>query len=183
MSAVAKPFTAADYRQMEEDGRRYEVLEGILLMAPAPNRFHQAISRNLCRILYSFLHEHRLGRAYNAPFDVYFDDINVAQPDLVFVANDSKAKLLPEGVSGAPDLLVEILSPSTSTRDLVTKRQLYARTAVREFWVISPETRQLQVYDLPSEPSRPTHFFVEGDRYESPLLPGLQLAVTELFED
>jgi Uma2 family endonuclease len=184
MSAtLEKPFTAADYRRMEDDGKRYEVLEGKLVMAPAPNRFHQGISRNLCRIIYGYLHQSPVGKAYDAPFDVYFDDENVAQPDLVFVAAQSRAKLIPEGVEGAPDLVVEILSPTTSVRDLGVKRRLYARAGVREFWVISPETRQLQVWLLARDATRPVRILQEDESYQTDLLPGLSLPVGELFED
>jgi len=179
----AKPFTADDYRRMEEDEHRYEVLEGELCMAPAPNRFHQAISRNLCRMIYTHLHTHPIGKAYNAPFDVYFDDLNVAQPDVVFVKNSTKAKLVDEGIHGAPDLLVEVLSPSTSTRDLGVKRALYAKSGVEEYWIISPELRQMQVYRLQDNPERPTNILLETDTHESPLLGNLQIPVAELFVD
>lgn len=182
-ATLQKPFTAADYRRMEDDGKRYEVLEGTLVMAPAPNRFHQAISRNLCRILYGYLHCRPIGKAYNAPFDVYFDKENVVQPDFVFVAAKSRAKLISEGVEGAPDLVVEILSPATSARDLGVKRKLYARAGVREFWVISPETRQLQIYLPEKDAPRPARILQEDESYETNLLPGLILPVGELFED
>ena len=74
---------------MEDDGCRYEVIQGELLMAPAPNRFHQGISRNLCFLLVSYLRKNKIGKAYNAPFDVYLDDFNVVQPDVIFVADPS----------------------------------------------------------------------------------------------
>lgn len=168
---------------MPADGKRYEVLNGELMMAPAPNRFHQAISRNLCRIIYQHLHLHKQGRAYDAPFDVFFDDLNVAQPDLVFVATESQAELALEGVHGPPDLVVEILSPSTTRRDLRIKRALYARSRVREFWVISPETHQLQIYLFEQATDRPTQVLEEIDIATTPLMPGLQVPVGELFED
>jgi Uma2 family endonuclease len=182
-AGLEKPFTAADYRRMEDDGRRYEVLEGTLIMAPAPNRFHQAISRNLCRILYGHLHRRPIGKAYDAPFDVYLDEETVVQPDFVFVAAQSKAKLIPEGVEGAPDLVVEILSPATSARDLGVKRRLYARAGVRELWILSPETRQLQVYLPEKDATHPARILLEDESYETQLLPGLTLPVGELFED
>ncbi len=178
-----KPFTARDYRVMEDDGCRYEVIHGELLTAPAPNRFHQGISRNLCQFLFSYLRQNKIGKAYNAPFDVYLDDFNVVQPDVVFVANESACKLIPEGAEGAPDLVVEILSPSTSTRDLRDKRRLYADKGVREFWVISPETRQVQIYYLQQKADRPSVVLEEIDTLGTDLLPGLEIPVGELFQD
>jgi Uma2 family endonuclease len=183
MSTVIRdqPFTADDYRRMEDDGKRYEVIHGVLIMAPAPNRFHQDVSRNLCRIIYSFLHTHPIGGSYDAPFDVYLDENNVVQPDFVFVSKSSKAKLVAEGVHGSPDLVVEILSPSTSRRDLREKRELYAKFGSVEYWVVSPETRQLQIYQLQSDATRPALVLEESDKTESALLPGLSFGVNELF--
>jgi len=179
----AAPFTARDYRRMEDDGGRYEVIHGELLMAPAPNRFHQGISGNLCRFLYPYLRKTKVGKAYDAPFDVYLDDFNVVQPDVVFVAAGSACKLVPEGAEGAPDLLMEILSPSTSVRDLRDKRALYAEKGVKEFWVVSPETRQVQVYYLQKQADRPALVLEEIDTLRSDLLPGLEIPVGEIFED
>ncbi len=181
--AAEKLFTIHDYRRMEDDGKRYEVINGELLMSPSPNLFHQRISRNLCRIIYSWLHEHKIGQAFAAPLDVYLDEYNVVQPDIVYVARENIVKLERDGVHGAPDLSVEILSPSTSKRDLRDKRELYARCGVIEFWIISPETRQLQIYDLPRESSRPTRILEESDTAETPLLPGLRFPVAEIFAD
>jgi Uma2 family endonuclease len=183
IEASNAPFTARDYRLMEDDGCRYEVIQGELLMAPAPNRFHQGISRNLCQFLYSYLRKKKIGKAYDAPFDVYLDDFNVVQPDVVFVAAGSACKLIPEGAEGAPDLLVEILSPSTSKRDLRDKRALYAEKGVKEFWVVSPETRQVQVYFLEKQVERPSLVLEEIDTLRSDMFPGLEIPVGELFED
>lgn len=171
---------------MEDDGCRYEVIHGELLVAPAPNRFHQGISRNICLFLYSYLWKNKIGKAYNAPFDVYLDDFNVVQPDVIFVATDSACKLIPEGAEGAPDLLVEILSQSTSKRDLRDlrdKRALYAEKGVKEFWVVSPETRQIQIYFLDRQADRPSLILEEIDTLRSDLLPGLEIPVVEIFED
>lgn len=178
-----KVWTVRDYRAMPEDGPRCEVINGELIMAPAPNRYHQQISRELCRIIYSHLHIHRIGHAYDAPFDVYLDDFNVVQPDLVFVAKGSSCKLIPEGVEGSPDLVVEILSYSTSKRDLRDKKELYCRFGSKEFWVISPETRQVQVYRLQEEADRPSAILEERDTLTTELMPGLEIPVAELFAD
>lgn len=168
---------------MEEDGNRYEVIQGELFMAPSPNRIHQVISRNLCRLLYPFLDSTNLGSAYNAPMDVYLDDSNVVQPDIIVVLKGSAAKEIPEGIEGAPDLVMEILSPGTSRRDLQDKRELYTKFGAIEYWIVSPEARQIQVYRLKEDPLHPVAIYQEMDTVETPLLPGLTIPGTEVFKD
>lgn len=168
---------------MPDDGRRYEVLNGSLYMAPAPNRTHQRISRNLCRIIYDYLHRHKIGEAYDAPFDVYFDSLNVVQPDLVYVSNAQKDVLVAEGVRGTPDLVVEILSPGTTKRDLRDKLDLYVKSGVREIWIISPTDRSVRVY-LPHEfKSEPARVLSESEVLKSPFFPGLAIPCEEIFEE
>src|SRR5437588_6676657 len=104
-------LTAHHYRLLPENGPRYQLIEGALYMAPAPNRYHQDISRNLEYILLDYLEEHPIGKLYDAPFDVYFDKHNVFQPDIVFVSKSRLSILTKAGAEGAPDFVVEILSP------------------------------------------------------------------------
>ena len=115
MKAVAMdPLTVEDYRLLPDGGPRYQLIEGDLFMAPAPNRYHQEISGNIYLLLAKYLEKHPAGKLYAAPFDVYFDEINVHQPDLVFVSKKNLAILTDAGAEGAPDFIVEILSPKTA---------------------------------------------------------------------
>src|SRR5438067_12573258 len=109
--------TVEDYLSLPEGGPRYELIEGELLMAPAPNRYHQDISRNLTLILGEYLRKKRIGKIYNAPFDVFLGEINVVQPDIIFVSKKHARILTDAGAEGAPEFVVEILSPSTLRRD------------------------------------------------------------------
>src|SRR5688572_12233993 len=127
MAILESPFlTAADYENLPETGPRYQLIEGCLYMAPAPNRYHQDVSRNLVLILGNYLKQHAIGKIYDAPFDVRLDEFNVFQPDILFVAKERFSLLTDEGVSGAPDFIVEILSPKTAKLDLVNKKKQYA---------------------------------------------------------
>src|SRR2546428_4377823 len=110
-------LTAEDYRLMPETGPRYQLIDGELFMAPAPNRYHQDISRNIEFILMKYLESHAAGKLYYAPFDVYLTEHNVFQPDIVFVANDRLPILTDAGAEGAPNLVIEILSDSTAHLD------------------------------------------------------------------
>jgi Uma2 family endonuclease len=107
------PLTVEDYRLLPETGPRYQLIEGDLFIAPAPNRFHQNIALNVAVILYNYLAKHPIGSVFTAPFDVYLDEINAVQPDVVFVAKSSNI-LTAQGASGAPDFVAEVLSPKTA---------------------------------------------------------------------
>src|SRR6266498_2782079 len=110
-------FTAADYRSMPEGPPYYQLVEGELIVAPAPNTFHQSVQRNLLRILDTYVLRNPIGTVLGAPCDVYLDDHNVYQPDILYLTREHAARIQHEGIHGAPDLAVEILSPSTAGLD------------------------------------------------------------------
>lgn len=149
-------------------------------MAPAPNRYHQDISRNLEFILLRYLASHPIGRLYHAPFDVYLDEHNVFQPDILFVGEANKAILVDEGAHGAPDFIVEILSPSTEGLDLGGKRRVYGERGVRELWIVDPAALRIDVY-LQPDFSIPARIVTANDVLESPLFPGLKFDAREIF--
>jgi len=110
----AAPFTVADFQELGEGPPYHQLIEGELFMSPSPNRYHQDIVRNLAFVLMRYLATHPEGVLYLAPMDVYLDDINVYEPDILFVSNARRDLLQDDGIHGAPDLVVEILSPSTA---------------------------------------------------------------------
>lgn len=135
-----------DYLNLPDDGNRYEILEGVLYVTPSPTTRHQRISRNLEFLLFDFVKKHELGEIFYAPLDVIFSHISIAQPDLIFVSKEREYILTEKNVRGAPDLVVEILSPSTVERDRFLKAQLYARYGVDYYWVLNPETETMEEY-------------------------------------
>ena len=150
-------------------------------MAPAPNRYHQDISRNLEYILLEYLDEHPIGKLYDAPFDVYLDEHNVFQPDIVFVSNARLSILTDAGAEGAPDFVVEILSPKTAKLDRDNKRRVYARTGVKELWIIAPETRRIEVFLLEKDAAVPAATYGEKDELQSAFFPGLRFDAAVIF--
>ena len=174
--------TVEDYRSIPEGGPRYELIEGQMIMAPAPSRQHQKISRNLQFLIMRYLEEHPIGAIYNAPFDVELNQFNVFQPDLVYVRAERASVFTDQGVTGAPDLVVEVLSPKTSKYDLGPKREVYARSGVSELWVIDPESRKLSSYYLQQDNQNPAYAISEDAFWESPLFPGLRLSLRQVFE-
>lgn len=177
-------FTVEDYLNLpESETERYELVEGELVMVPAPSWFHQIVSKRLFRILDSFVREHDLGEVQYAPLDVELSQHSLTQPDLIFLAKN-RLDLVQEGrVRGAPDLVVEIFSPGTAKRDRTTKRTLYARYGVSEYWLVDPESETVEVLALGEEGFTRTRLFERDETLTSPRLPGLEVPLAEVFAD
>jgi Uma2 family endonuclease len=174
-------LTIEDYRELPETGPRYQLIEGDLYMAPAPNRYHQDISRNLEYILLEYLEENPIGKLYHAPFDVYLDQHNVFQPDIVFVSNARLSILTDVGAEGAPDFVIEILSPKTAKLDWMSKRHVYARSGVHQLWIIDPEQKRIEIYLLSKDAAVPAAVYSETDEFESAVFPGLRFNAVKIF--
>lgn len=173
-------FTAADYREMPEDGKRYQLIEGELIMAPAPNTFHQFVQGNTHYILKAHLQRHPIGTVLGAPCDVYLDEHNVYQPDLLYLTREHANRIRDDGLHGAPDLVIEILSPSTAGLDR-RKRSHFAAAGTVEFWQIDPALRQIQRFVFAENRTKPVSLVDEPETFTSPLFPGLVLATAEIF--
>ncbi len=172
--------TYEDYCNMPED-ERYEIIDGELIIVAAPRRLHQGTSRNIGTPLDIYVKENRLGEMYYAPTDVILSNINVVQPDILFVSKARSHILVDEGVRGAPDLVVEILSPSTAHLDKVRKRELYARFRVPEYWQADVDDLSVEVLTLAGDDYETAGVYGLGETLVSPLLPGFRLDVDDIF--
>lgn len=182
MSLPGPYFTYEDYKLMPEE-KRCEIIEGELLMTPSPAFRHQAIQIRLSVQLYSFVDQHELGHVVAAPMDVILSPENVVQPDVLFIAEERSAIIENTGgVHGAPDLAVEILSPSTAPRDQVLKRKLYGRFGVQEYWIVDPESRTIEVLTATAGGLESWQTFEADSTLASPLLPGLAIKVGDIFK-
>ena len=133
-----KCYTYEDYAKLPE-GVRYQLIGGQLIMTPAPLIYHQEISKRLEYLLYEYGElRQKLGRVYYAPVDVYLEDVEAYQPDIIFISNTRIDIIKKEKIEGAPDIIIEILSPSTAYYDLVYKKEVYARHRVKEYWIVDP---------------------------------------------
>jgi len=176
-------FTYSDYLKFPDDGRRHELIEGAHLVTPAPDRRHQKISVRLLFAIESYLRAHPVGEVYTAPLDVILSDEDVVEPDLLFVSN-ARSAVLGTSVHGAPDLVVEILSPSTRRTDEIAKRRLYDRAGVVEYWIVDPEIEVVKVHRRADDGTFPRvaeRSREAGDALTTPLLPGFSLDLAELF--
>jgi Uma2 family endonuclease len=173
-------FTYRDYIQLPDD-KRYELVEGDFLLVPAPNLRHQRILRELEAALYLYLRSHPRGEIFFSPCDVVFSEINVVQPDLIFVSTERMTILTEANIQGSPDLVVEILSPSTQQRDRGIKQNLYARYGVREYWIINPENKTAEVLSWTETGYRIEAHVQEGGMLNSSLFPDLNIKMSEIF--
>lgn len=178
-------FTYDDYKSLPESmDKRYELLDGDIKMVPAPTTRHQQITWGLGSLLKSFVRKHELGLFMGAPLDVVFgkdQEREVVQPDLVFISRGRKHIVAEQEIQGAPDLVVEVLSPGTEERDRGYKRVLYLRHGVREYWVVDPKTATIEIY-LPSEDGYQVKGPYQSVAQEtSRLLPQLQLSFEDVF--
>ncbi len=144
----SQKFRYEHYVQFPDDGRRHEIIDGDHYVNPAPGTQHQSVSKHLQYQLYTKIELAGLGLFFDAPVDVQLSDFDIVQPDLVIVLNKSIKKITPTKIKVAPDLVVEILSPSTAGYDNSVKKQLYERSGVPEYWVVDPFEQKIDQWVL-----------------------------------
>ena len=180
-----EPVTKLSFEQFRElpiDGKRYELVREEVHVTPATTTRHQAVLQNLSVNLTSHVIKNRLGEVWTAPLDVRLSVDTALQPDLIFISN-ARARIIQENwIEGAPDLAVEVLSPSTAAYDRSTKLPIYAEAGVAEVWLIDSQAKTVQVLRLHGK-----KYFVEatlagGQVLTSTLFPGWQLPLTDLFD-
>ena len=180
-SVLTEQFTVADYRAMSEGPPYYQLVEGELIMAPSPSSFHQDIAANIHLLVANHVRKHRLGKVCIAPLDVFLSDANVFQPDVFFLSNASLPLFQADGIHGAPDLVVEIVSPSNGLLDKKRKRPVYARCGVKELWLVDPVLEQIHRYDFAIDQAKPVRVMDSDESFETPLLPGLVIDAADVF--
>ena len=180
IAAPVRKLTYADYC-LTPDDERYELLDGELIMVPAPSTGHQRIDTKLGWRLAQFVEQKSLGEVFFAPCDVVLSDINVVQPDLLFVSNTRAPIITADNVQGPPDLVVEILSPSTANRDRALKRTLYAQYGVPEYWLVDPDARTVTVLRLGAAGFTVVAQYGAGDTLTSPTLPSFTVNLDDIF--
>jgi Uma2 family endonuclease len=178
-------LTYDDFVLFPDDGKRHELIDGEHYVTPSPNMKHQAVSGNLHGLIWNYLKQHAVGKVYPAPLDVVFSHFDVVEPDLLYVSEARREVLTATNVQGAPDLVVEIGSPSTRRRDEKLKHQLYERFNVTEYWVVDPDVDVVRVYRLQDgKYLRAQELSLDhGDVLTTPLLPGLELPLSEIFAE
>ena len=174
-------YTYSDVQELPE-GTLYQLIDGSLVMSPAPTPYHQIVHARLFLALGQHVSRQRLGQVMSAPVDVKLSETDVLQPDLVFVA-EARADIIGEqSINGAPDLVVEVLSPSTAYHDVTTKKRLYEVHGVHEYWIVDPASETVEVYTSAGQEFTQHIRQVETGTATSALLEGFALDLDALFE-
>jgi Uma2 family endonuclease len=181
MTQAATKMTYEQYCLLPEDGKQYELIDGELFMTPAPRPKHQRIVVRLTEELSRFVRENSLGEVFVAPVDVLMDRHTVLQPDVLFISAARQSIVGEEAIEGAPDLVVEVLSPSTFYKDLRKKMTAYSQFGVQEYWIVDPETQTIELYARRDNKLQLAQKFSSEETLESALFLGLRLAVNDVF--
>ncbi|MEO0207833.1 MAG: Uma2 family endonuclease [candidate division WOR-3 bacterium] len=176
-----KVWTYEDYLKLEDD-KRYEVINGRLVEMPAPTPWHQDLVGKIFVILVNFVNGKNLGKAFVSPIDVLFSGDVVLQPDIVYVSKERLGIIGEKAIMGAPDLVVEIVSPSTARRDIFVKKGIYEEFGVKEYWIVYPEEKAVEVWVLGEKGKYELYSFAEKEgKVKSKVLEGLEVDLKEVF--
>lgn len=177
-------LTYADYLQLPDDGQRYEIIDGELYVSPSPNTKHQRVSGRLYRALADHTDEHDLGEVFIAPYDLKLGDPSVVQPDILYISWDRHDIVTRLNAQGVPDLVIEVISPSSTRMDLETKRDLYAKYGVLHYWVAHPQDEWLRAYDLGADGQYELVAEGHGDMtFSAPPFPDLAIRLARLWAE
>jgi Uma2 family endonuclease len=186
MTVLTKNMTYAEFRTLEfddDDNFQYELLNGELVKKASPTVQHQRISMRLLAAFLQHLHANPIGEIFHAPLDVVLDDYNAPQPDIIFIRNENIGIINEQEqvVMGAPDILIEIISPGSIKRDRIEKKDLYEKFAVPEFWIIDPNNQSIEVYQLQEGHYQIFSFAASEGAVQSAVLAGFELDVAGIF--
>jgi Uma2 family endonuclease len=176
-----KTYTYQDYAQLPE-GAPYELINGQLVNEPSPTPYHQDISGKLLTFINNYLNaNHLVGKAFVAPLDVYLENKETFQPDLIFISKERLNIIKEKNIQGAPDIVFEILSPSTAYYDLRHKKDIYAKHGVKEYWIIDPMEQSIEVYEQNNGAFEFSTKKVNNGKLSSMALKGFAVALEEIF--
>jgi len=173
-------YTYDDYLKLD-DANQYELIGGKLILVPAPRTIHQKVTRKLIQIIGTFIDRNDLGELYGAPIDVLLTNTDKPQPDILFISKKRIDIITEKNIQGAPDLIIEILSPSTSSRDKVEKSRLYYNHGVKEYWIVDPDIKVIEVLSPGKEYWNIAGAYGMDDIVASPLLAGLEIPLKDIF--
>ena len=174
-------FLASDIWDAPDDDKRYEVIDGELFVTPSPSWGHQRGLGQLYLRLGNWVYQHGLGEIVPAPLGVVLAVDTGVEPDLVYVSRERRGLISDRGIEGAPDLVVEVLSPSTRARDRGIKMRRYAAAGVPHYWLLDPVTGALEPYRLRGQTYELLEVYGPGSIYRPELFPGLEIAIADLW--
>ena len=172
----------ADYIwEAPDDGNRYEVIDGELYVTPSPSWMHQYGLNVLNVYIFNWVRPRGLGRIVPAPLGVVLAADTGVEPDLVYVSREREHVITQRGIEGAPDLVVEVLSPSTEATDRGRKMQRYAAAGIPHYWLLDPRTRALEPYKLSAQGYELMGLYGPGTVFRPEPFPGLEIPIDDLW--
>ncbi len=177
---TTKPATIEDYEQLPE-GAPYQLIGGELIMSPSPTPFHQKISRNLFHALDAFVDSRNLGCVLYAPLDIRLTDEDVYQPDIIFVRQERVHLIGRKKFNIVPDLVIEILSPSTAYYDYSPKKAKYCEHGVEEYWIVDPEEETIEIMIKNGEYYQTDALLRKPAFLQSQMFPGFSMKLEDVF--
>jgi Uma2 family endonuclease len=171
-----------DFWSLPDDGNRYEIIDGKLYVTPAPAMRHQLVSTRLMRVLDQHVLSAHAGHVFHAPTAVILGPHRQVQPDLLFISRERVKLITSKEVVGAPDLAVEIVSPSSNKTDRVVKSSAYADSGISWYWIVDPDERTIEEYRIENGQYRLMRKWEEPDVFEPALFPGLTAPLEGLFD-
>jgi len=174
-------LTYSDWLRFPEDGRLYEIVGGELFVNPPPGIRHQRVSRNLEIAIATHLENTKAGEVFDAPIGVRLSEEDVPEPDLVVVLAAHADRIGEQVIEGAPDVVVEILSPGSAQRDVGVKKTLYAKHGIPEYWIADPESRTIEVFSLEASGYVSRALYRREETLSSAVLVGFTVALNTVF--
>jgi len=181
-TTVQKKLTYSDYAAVD-DGYRYELINGELIMVPGPSSFHQRINKKLLLILDEFIESNSLGELFIPPMDVVLDDNNTFQPDIFIILHENISKIKENAIYGAPDFVVEIISPSSVINDRHKKKELYEKFGVKEYWIVDIKNETVEVFQNNNFHFELFSYVYQKGKILSNLFPELDITIESIFPD
>jgi Uma2 family endonuclease len=179
VTTTVKKLTYADYEKIPADRFRHEIVGGEEWSTPTPYLNHQAAVGGLLSLLGGYVSSRKLGQVFVAPTDVLLSEHDIVQPDVLFISAQRASILTEANIQGAPDLVVEVLSPWSVSMDRGPKLALYERSGVAEYWIVDPPSKMVEIREFGA--TRRTRVYKEGQSFESALLPGLVVKLSDVF--
>ena len=177
-----RQLTYDDYAALPDDGKRYELIDGVLYVVPSPSYWHQKLIGRLHAKLFNFLEAHPLGEVVVSPFDVVLTPVRAWQPDLLYISKERLEIIKKNNALGAPDMVVEVLS-SNASRDLGLKKRAYQEAGVKEYWVVWQDVPRIEVFKLGADGTfGDPRLFESGKTLTSEMLPGFELTMDALYQ-
>ena len=178
--STKKQATYADYLLTPEGGK-FQLIAGEILEMTSPSLYHQRIITKISTFISNFLSNHSIAEVFVAPLDVYFSDTEVYQPDIILLLTESFSKMKENKIEGAPDLVMEVLSPSTAYYDLKHKKSIYEKNGVKEYWIVDPMEKTIEIFELQNGKFISNGELSKNEIAKSKLIIGMEVSLGTIF--